>query len=296
MTRFKTESLGMRFFKKIGMEGIAWSLRRLHVPVDRNALVLDIGSGGNPYPRANVLLDAYEDTIERFYAPLVKDRPIVFGMGEKLPFKSKSFDFIIASHVLEHSLDPDAFLKEIMRVGKGGYIETPDAFFERINPYRVHRLEVTELNGKIRIFRKPSWRHDTEIVDLYEKKVKDKRFIEFISAHPEPFHIRFYWSDNIDFEILNPEVNSNWPLPIQDRGGEKSKKESFRSFLRGITRLAFSQNRRNKKLDLFKILICPVCSYEKLEHFSNNLSCSQCRARYTLYKGIPHLFPVGDNK
>ena len=91
--------------------------------------MLEIGAGGNPYPRANVLLDAYEDTVERREKLLVNDRPLVLGFAENLPFRDKSFDFIIASHVLEHSKDPEAFIKELMRVGKAGYIETPDAFF-----------------------------------------------------------------------------------------------------------------------------------------------------------------------
>ena len=125
----ETESASMLLFRRLGLENVAWSLRRLHCPVDRQALVLDIGSGGNPYPRANVLLDAYEDTVERFHVPLVRDRPIVYGLAERLPFRDKAFDFIIASHVFEHSQDPVAFLKEIIRVGKAGYIETPDAFF-----------------------------------------------------------------------------------------------------------------------------------------------------------------------
>ena len=49
MNKFNTQSLAMRFFRAIGIERVAWSLRRLHCPVDDNALVLEVGSGGNPY-------------------------------------------------------------------------------------------------------------------------------------------------------------------------------------------------------------------------------------------------------
>ena len=69
---FKTESMAMRFFRRLGFDGIAWSLRRLHCPVDPEALVLEVGSGGNPYDRANVLLDAYEVTRQRHWVPLKK--------------------------------------------------------------------------------------------------------------------------------------------------------------------------------------------------------------------------------
>ena len=93
----------MRLFRALGMERVAWALRRLHCPVGSDALVLEVGSGGNPYARANVLLDAYEETRQRHWAPLTTDRPTVLGFVEALPFRDGSFDFVIASHVLEHS-------------------------------------------------------------------------------------------------------------------------------------------------------------------------------------------------
>ena len=156
MNKFNSQSLLMRFFRANGLESVAWSLRRLHCPVDDNSLVLEVGSGGNPYARANVLLDAYEETKERHWVPLKADRPMVLGFVEKLPFKSKAFDFVIASHVLEHSPQPEQFLAELQRVAKAGYIEVPDAFMERINPYTDHRLEITCRNEKLIIRKKPA--------------------------------------------------------------------------------------------------------------------------------------------
>ncbi len=140
---FDPESFAMKLAGKLGLAKLRWSLRRLHVPVPEYALVLEVGSGGNPFPRSNVLLDAYEETRERHYDPLVHDRPTVISFGENLPFKNKAFDYVIAVHVLEHSPNPEKFLAELQRVAQAGYIETPDAFMERINPYKDHLLEVT---------------------------------------------------------------------------------------------------------------------------------------------------------
>jgi ubiquinone/menaquinone biosynthesis C-methylase UbiE len=78
-----------------------------------------------------VLLDAYESTPERIEHGLTKDRPLVMGLAENLPFKDKSFDFVIASHVLEHSSDPERFLKELSRVAKGGYISIAQMLFSQ---------------------------------------------------------------------------------------------------------------------------------------------------------------------
>jgi len=65
---FKNNRRLMRLCRFLGWDSVAWSLRRLHCPVGRDALVLEVGSGGNPYFRANVLSDAYEDTRQRHWA------------------------------------------------------------------------------------------------------------------------------------------------------------------------------------------------------------------------------------
>lgn len=150
---------------------IRWSLRRVRLALPADALVLEVGSGGNPYPRSNVLLDAYEETRERHWAALVHDRPTVLSFGENLPFKDKVFDYVIAAHVLEHSPFPEKFLSELQRVAKAGFIETPDAFMERINPYKDHRLEVTVREQRLIIRKKPEWVYDPELVELYEDRV-----------------------------------------------------------------------------------------------------------------------------
>jgi len=296
-TPFLSESFAMRALKRLGMESMAWSLRRLHCPVQPSALVLEVGAGGNPYPRANVLLDAYESTVERIESELVKDRPIVLGYAECMPFKSKAFDFIIASHVLEHSFDPENFLKELMRVGKAGYIETPDGFFERINPFTYHRLEVTDIGGKLRIFKKSSWRHDGGIVGEYERKMKDATFLRFLSKHPEPFYTRFYWQTQIPYWIVNPDVDVTWPLPEEAfRKNNSDSKRGQRSLLRWMIllglRRVLSQTRRNRSINVYEKLRCPSCTSETgLVRYQNELRCNICSARYPIRDGIPVMYP-----
>lgn len=296
-TTFPSESLPMRVLNRLGMERLAWSLRRLHCPVSSDALVLEVGSGGNPYPRANVLLDAYEDTVERNESKLVKDRPLAIGYVERMPFKSQSFDFIIASHVLEHSPDPVNFLAELMRVGKSGYIETPDGFFERLNPFTYHRLEVTDIDGKLKIFNKPSWRHDSEIVTGYERKMKDAAFLRFLSKHPDPFYTRFYWRNSIPYSIVNPGVDVSWPLPERSYKKSESPQEHLGFKLRRlfglVIRNVLSQSNRNSGIDLVSLLRCPSCLSEKeLVQQGDGLKCGQCAILYPMNNGVPVMYPI----
>lgn len=287
-----SENLAMRIAGKLGLRRLRWSLRRLHVPVGPSALVLEVGAGGNPYPRSNVLLDGFEASLERQEKSLVKDRPLVLGLCENLPFRDKSFDFVIASHVLEHTDDPDKFLSELQRVAKAGYIETPDAFFERINPFTFHRLEVTEEGGGLAIWKKKGWQVDPELIGLYEKKLKkDAAFQKFIRVFPDPVHMRFYWSGAIKYQVLNPREDASWEYPpqIKSTGGGNSVKEAIRSLYLRFFRRAFSQNRRNAEINVVDLLRCVSCGHGELERRGDSLACKQCGHEYTMREGVPRM-------
>src|SRR3989344_6935160 len=220
----KKENLLMRLFKKIGLDAIAWSLRRLYCPVKKNDLVLEVGSGGNPYFRANILCDAYFETQERFFVPLIYDRPTIIAPAENLPFKNDAFDFVIASHVLEHSADPEKFLSELQRVAKAGYIEVPDAFMERLTHYGFHRLEITDKEDALIIRKKKNYIHDQEIDNLFDKT--RLIFPKWVQKYPFQFHVRYYWGRDeggIKYKILNPEYKFNWDILVE----KNSSKDKF---------------------------------------------------------------------
>jgi SAM-dependent methyltransferase len=288
---YKSESGSMRFFRRLGFERLAWSLRRLHCPVGREALVLEVGSGGNPYARANVLLDAYEVTQERHWVPLLVDRPTVLGFVERLPFRDKAFDFVIASHVLEHSYNPAGFLEELQRVARGGYIEVPDAFMERINPYHDHRLEITVRHGRLQIRKKAAWRSDPDLVELYEDRVKRIMTRHVIPQHPFAFHVRHYWRDKIEYEIVNPETKP--PLEATaDRPGptqEPHVRSRVNAALGGLVRHLFSQRHRNSRINLMTLLRCTDCHRSELRLDKEELSCQPCGRRYPIRHRVPDM-------
>ncbi len=279
----------MRFFRYLGLTAIAWSLRRLYCPVGPTDLVLEVGSGGNPYYRANVLLDAYENTRERHWVKLISDRPTVLGFVENLPFKDNAFDFVIASHVLEHSSDPAKFLNELQRVAKAGYIETPDAFMERINPYRDHRLEVTTSDGKLVIRKKIKWKPDPEVVELYEAKVKKILTQETMRKHPFEFHVRYFWQNTIKFQVLNSEAKADWepPVEIGDRCVSRSFLGLWKAMVLKWARAFFSQKQRNDNIDLMDLLICPACRSQDLILKDKTITCSSCSKTYPVRDHIP---------
>ncbi|MDQ7083787.1 MAG: methyltransferase domain-containing protein [Sulfurovum sp.] len=276
----------MDVFLKLKLDAIAWSLRRLHCPVDKNALVLEVGSGGNPYFRSNVLIDAYLDTRERHYTKLISDRPTVLGFVENLPFKDNSFDFVIASHVLEHSKDPEKFISEIQRVAKAGYIEVPDAFFERLACYLDHRLEITDIENEIQIRKKKYYIQDEEIEKLLANKVKPV-FGEIVSKYPFKFNVRYYWSKEnggIKYNILNPEYEFDWESPISDKVYRKATTMAkIKTNILHLVRKYFSQNNRNKNLNIKELMMCPKCKSSDFDESSTiSIECKKCNSIYEI--------------
>jgi len=81
--------------------------------------VLDIGCGYSANEYASVIADVQD--FSNFY----KEKKFIKITNKQLPFKDNEFDFIIASHVIEHVEDFQYFIREIERVAKQGYIELP---------------------------------------------------------------------------------------------------------------------------------------------------------------------------
>jgi hypothetical protein len=96
--------------------------------------VLEIGPGHNPFAGVTHLLERnIADGRERGGHALVVPTAarLILGEATLLPFAGASFDFVYASHILEHVEAPEAACREIMRVGRAGYIETPSPFLEQ---------------------------------------------------------------------------------------------------------------------------------------------------------------------
>jgi SAM-dependent methyltransferase len=74
------------------------------------AWILDAGAGLRPIYYPNVIN----------FEVIPYDTTDVLGVGESLPFKDGSFDFVISSAVLEHVRDPFECAKELYRVLKPG--------------------------------------------------------------------------------------------------------------------------------------------------------------------------------
>lgn len=101
-----------------------------------DAVVLDIGGGAVPFPRADWVIDLlpYEErgarlSAERFSAQTWIARDICDR--EPYPFEDDEIDYVVCSHTLEDVRDPLWVCSEMNRVGRAGYVEVPSRLEEQ---------------------------------------------------------------------------------------------------------------------------------------------------------------------
>lgn len=133
----------------------SYQIKHVDFAIRETDVVLDVGSGGYPFPPASVLVDRFiEPTRHRDHALQRHGKPLVLGDVEALPFGDKQFDFVYCSHLLEHVDDPIRACCELMRVGRRGYIETPtrgkDILFSWAN--EMHRWHLVAIASNLCFF------------------------------------------------------------------------------------------------------------------------------------------------
>ncbi|MFZ3071953.1 MAG: class I SAM-dependent methyltransferase [Thermodesulfobacteriota bacterium] len=208
-------------------------------PDDR---VLEIGPGGSPHPKADILLeydfkDQKVSEAQRGYAPELKtDKKVVFYDGTVFPFKDKEFDYVICSHVLEHVEDMDAFIAEINRVGRAGYFEYPTIYYDFVYNISEH-LNFLRRHDNCIVWmpKKDTGLPAFKSVNAFFYETLEKRYNMLINELKEYFFEGFEWVGRIDSRrTCNIEelVLHNIELPVRER-----RKKNFLHKLKRIFKL-----------------------------------------------------------
>tara|TARA_B100001175_G_scaffold74301_1_gene61936 strand:- start:305 stop:982 length:678 start_codon:yes stop_codon:yes gene_type:complete len=173
-----------------------------------NWKILDIGCNIAPVKFAQTVADV--QNFSKFYEK--KDKKFVLIKDKTLPFSNNQFDFIYASHVIEHVEDVSFFISELKRISRQGYIELPSMLEDNIV------LSTNSSDDHKWMFKFD----DVEKVLLVEKK---KQLIEPFITHGVLFDslrknfrsslvLELYWENEINYEFRDFTVKSKKPIFI----------------------------------------------------------------------------------
>ena len=255
--------------------------RRIKNPaIRKNYWVIEWGSGDMPNPRADVICDSIEENTERITA-LKTDRPFIWADIENLPFRDKAFDYSIASHVIEHVDNPECALRELERISRAGYIETPNAFYEFAIPHMYHLSRCTAINNKLIIFKKERW---DETVD---KKYFDIRYDmnkcwwNLHNLDAQALLTAYHWKNKIDYEIHGGKSFKKPKDLISESNAERPPLQSL------IIKLVYWFLKPRKKIDLKTLLVCPKCKGDLIfEDGTERANCQNCNLKFRKHKGF----------
>jgi SAM-dependent methyltransferase len=192
--------------------------------IPAGAQVLDVGSGGDPFPHATVLVDRYLERSCHRHEELVRDgRPQVVADVADLPFEDVSFDYVYCSHLLEHVDDPIKACSELMRVGRRGFIETPNFSKDTLFAWAkgMHKWHLVGVGGNLCFFeysprelegiRCNAW-HNV-IISRWHHPLQ-KAFYE----NQDVFNVLFPWESAFDVFVFQQDGRVQTHLP---RSGSK---------------------------------------------------------------------------
>ena len=194
--------------------------------------ILDIGCNIAPVEFAQTVADI--QNFSKFYKE--KNKKFVLIKDKNLPFSNNQFDFVYASHVIEHVEDLSFFISELKRISRQGYIELPTILEDNIV------LSTNSSDDHKWMFKFD----DVEKVLLVEKK---KQLIEPFITHGVLFDslrknfrsslvLELYWDNEINYEFRDFTI--------------KAKKPIFFSIIKKY----FSHLiRKNKTVSVFTVLI-----------------------------------------
>ena len=161
-----------------------------------NWKVLDIGCGYTANKFATTICDTQD--LSEFY----KDKNFMKLSSKNLPFEDKEFDFVIASHVLEHVEDLKFFINELERVSNKGYIELPtkledNLVFENKKDHLWH-MDFNDVDSKLTISKKLQFIEPILTVSMLQ---------EFRKNFKNSLILELYWENKIDYDFIENDQN-----------------------------------------------------------------------------------------
>lgn len=198
-----------------------------------DARVLDVGPGpaSTLFPPANHVVDLFDNEI-----PNVQFSQVDFRC-DSIPYEDNYFDFVYCRHVLEDLDDPSWLCKEIQRVGKAGYFETPSPLsemargIEGTSPqwrgYHHHRHFVYEDGGTLCFLPK------SNLIEYMD--INDQQIVNLLRSSPYHWNTYFLWEGSFEVKFVSNELlESFWMFLKTGKPRIRQEEATLNAVNRGI--------------------------------------------------------------
>ena len=183
--------------------------------------ILDIGCGYRANKFATVIADVQD--LSDFY----KQKNFIKINNKKLPFKDKEFDFVIASHVIEHVEDFEFFIEELERIASKGYIELPSRLGDNLvfenKKDHIWWFSFDDISKQLLSSRK------NQLIEPFLTVSTAKHFEEIFK---DSLVIQLYWENKIEYFIDNQIRNDQYKITSFFKIIRKYFSKKFRSLFR----------------------------------------------------------------
>ena len=154
--------------------------------------ILDIGCGYRANKYATVIADIQD------FSDFYRGKNFIKITNDILPFKDKEFDFVIASHVIEHVKDFEFFIKELERISTKGYIELPSRLGDNLvfenKKDHIWWFAYDDINNQIITSKK------NQLIDPFITVSMAKLFEKIFR---ESLVVELAWEEKIEYKIDN---------------------------------------------------------------------------------------------
>jgi len=179
--------------------------------------VLEIGPGDLPFSPATEFVDW------RTWPKLEGKRVHSLDLNQDaLPMADRSIDFVYCRHTLEDLYNPFLVCREMSRVARGGYIETPSPIAECTRGvdydwlpwrgYHHHRYLVWVENDTLMFLPKYAV---LEHISFGESQLAD-----WLNAHPLYWNTYFFWEGELRYRLLEHDkdykITIDYPQRVLD--------------------------------------------------------------------------------
>ena len=183
--------------------------------------ILDIGCGYRAHDKASTIADVQD------FSSYYKDKKFVQIKEKKLPFDDNEFDFVIASHVIEHVNDFQFFIKEIERISNKGYIELPTRLADNLvfenKTDHVWWFLFDDINNELIVSEKKN------LIDPFISVSMSKTLEE---TFRDSLLIELYWEKKIEYKITNKDLYGDFKKISFLKIVKKYLSKKLRSFIK----------------------------------------------------------------